>query len=132
MNKNKFRTYKTKVKNSWVFIFLEKFDDKIWNIALVITPSERAARDWYWRRKNRRAASAASGKQSRGLHHLRAAFVLTQRAIREIPAGHSIVSMPTSTRRSAMSQYIQRLGFVPTQADGQQFWVLVTPENSEG
>lgn len=129
MNRNKFRTYKTKVRKSWVFIFLEKFDERIWNIALVITPSKRAARDWYWRKKNRRARSAATGKGSEGLRHLRAAYTLTQAVISELPKGHTIVSMPTSTRRSSMSQYIERLGFVPTQADDQQFWVLITPEN---
>ena len=128
MKKN-FKSLRSKVDKLWVFIFLERFDEGMWNIAITTSKSQRAARDWYWRRKSKRAAHAGRNNKGSGIKHLRAALELTKAAIAQTPKGDSIVSMPTSEKRSSMSKYLERIGFTPIQTDDQFFWVLVIPES---
>lgn len=127
--RKKLKTLKVKQGSFWVFIFLERFNDDIWNIAITTSKSQRGARDWYWRRKNKRSAHAGTNNKKAGIQHLRAAFELTKKAVTQLPAGDSIISMPTSEKRSAMSKYLERIGFAPIQMGDQHFWVLTIPES---
>ncbi len=126
------RTYRDKVNNEYITIYVNKVDSDIWNLGGIISKSKREANDWYRARRNRRARRAEGHARLRGMKEMMILFRLARTATQSIPYGHSVVALPSSFKNKTMMKYIERLGFSPAQMSEEEFlWVLVDPRNQE-
>jgi hypothetical protein len=127
----KFKTARIKIDGIWSTLYLERIASDIWNLGIIVNKSKRAANDWYFGRKNKRSRRVAAQQPVGSIRHLRAAFVVLKKLLKEIPEDHHIYTQPESSRSALLSRYIQRLGFISVQRGDQLFWVLVADRRRE-
>lgn len=122
------KTYRQRLGDEWITIYLDRIDKDIWHIGLAISKSKRAQNDWYRRKENKRAKQAESSGKKRGTKPLVTLLRLLKRVIAELPEGHSIAAWPSTEKTQALTAYAQRLGFRRhSTRDGEVLWVLITP-----
>lgn len=126
---NKLITNRQRVDGFWVAIFYEEIKNNIWHVGINICKSKRAQADWYKKRKNKRAHRANLIPTGRGQRGLAALYRMFRSTYTKFPPGTAFVSIPTSTKRAAISRYIERLGFTCYPQDGLLVWVLIVPQN---
>ena len=120
------RTYRQRVNGEWVTIYLSKLDPDIWNVGLAISKNKRSQNDWYRHKENKQARRVGTQRKGRGLKPMMVLHRLLEKAIDELPEGHSLVAFPSSAKKITLTAYAQRFGFHPHQTTGgQRLWVLV-------
>lgn len=127
----KFKTARIKIDGIWSTLYLEQIASDVWNLGIIVNKSKRATNDWYFGRKNKRSRRVTAQQPVGSIRHLRAAFVLLKKLLKEIPEDHHIYTHPESSRSALLSRYIQRLGFISVPQGDQLFWVLVADRRRE-
>jgi hypothetical protein len=126
------RTYRLRVDNKYITVYINKIDKDVWNLGAIISKNKRRANDWYKARKNKRARKAHFHAERRGMREMMILFRMVRDASRTIPCGHSIVAYPSSLKNKTMMKYVERLGFTPIQiSEGESLWVLIDPRSQE-
>lgn len=121
----------TKIKQNgeWVCLYVE---DKgfAYNVGLTIHKSRRAANDWYWNRKNKRARSVLNRQRPRSVATLRTALKILEVHL-QIANDKPYMIMPRTKRTAALAKYLKRLGFREYQQDEQPLYLLTTHQTLE-
>ncbi len=122
-------TTKIKQNGYWVCLYVE---DKgfAYNVGLTIHKSRRAANDWYWGRKNKRARSVLSQQQRRSVATLRTALSMLEVHL-QITKDKPYMIMPRTERTAALAKYLERLGFKEYRQGEQSLYLLTTHQTPE-
>jgi hypothetical protein len=124
------RTFRTKVGNYWITVYLTRWEKLTWNLSACISRSKRCSNDWNQNKNKRKHVKKIRSRGSRSsLRELIGMNKLVKKAIETAPKGEGIIVYADRDKTKSLGKYVQRLGFKLTQVDDLQFWVLITHQN---
>lgn len=115
----------------WCSVYACKMPTGVWIIGLVINKSKRASNDWFERRRNKRSRKVRTERKLKTLAQMRACYKNVTKLIKRIPIQDHIFIENDFIKAQTLSKYVERLGFIRVQQDGQPIWVLTAHQRAE-
>lgn len=132
LNKSRVKTYRRKVEDYWVAVYIEEIEPMVLNIGCCIHKSKRVQNDWYHNKQNKRAKKVSKPSKERGIKGIAECYRLFMDILPSIDKDKALFIYSVQKKNTnAINRYFYNLGFTVSRCEDRCLWIKLPSKYTE-